>query len=162
MENYIFKSNLNIFKVVVSIYLIFFLLFLIYALLGFNDFRKGIWIIFIIDIVLNFFLSFYFVSIHYFYEDQLLIKYPTRIVKRVISINYTEISKTKFIKAPRGTMLFIIFFNYRGKGKTSSFNLRSREKMKLLFSFLYSKNINIELNIWGQISLYKGGNLPKF
>jgi hypothetical protein len=159
MKNYIFKSNLNISKVLLSIFLFFPALLLIYTVMGFNDFKKDIWIIIILDIILSYFISFNFISIHYFYEEQVLIWYPTRIVKKVISISYTEISKTKYIRAPKGTNLFIIYFIYKDKRKTSSFNLINRDKMKLLFSFLNSKNIIIELNNWGQISLYKGGDL---
>jgi len=160
MNNCIFKSKVNIFKFFIFLFLIIPFLIIIYYIMGFNDLNRDIWIICIINLLLNYIISLKFISVHYFYMDNLIIKYPTRITNRILSISYNDIAKTKYIRAPKGTMLFIIYYKYNNKSRTTSFNLIDREKMKLLFSFLNTHNIKIELNIWGQKSLYKEGVIP--
>ena len=154
MKKYIFKSQISLFKILLFNFLFFCLLIVIYAFLEFKNLQEDIWILLFIEILIYYFFSLYSISTCYFYKNKMVIKYPTRIINRTISILYSDVFKTKHKRAPKGIMLFIIYFYYKKKMRTVRFDLFGRGKIDLLFSFLSSKEIKIELDIWGQKSVY--------
>lgn|GEM_PF-2681748 len=153
MRNDIMKKSLfygaNLFDFLSLVFYIGLVFYLIASFISNNTTAYNVLIV--LFIITEYLLSVFWANVFYFYDDKIIICYPTRIFKRKFYISYSQINHVRYINKDSKASSPTISLEYSQKGKrffylpSNSFAVHYYKKRQAILKFLKSKGIPIEI-----------------